>query len=138
MNSRRSGMTNVVILGGTEEARLVLRGLLRLHQHRVFGVSGSPDEALALLKEAPDPVLLLDIELQTKPWEEIVPEALRVQPRARVVLLAQSRSPRLEAQAKAAGVMALVRRPFAIHELLGAVAPADGGGTTSGPPPSGS
>jgi CheY-like chemotaxis protein len=116
-------VANVVILGGSEEARLILRGLLRLHQHRVHGESASPPEALELLRNLADPVLLLDVDLPHSAWGDVVPEARKVQPTARVVLLVPSRSPRLEAQARSVGVSALVRRPFAIHELLDAVSP---------------
>ncbi len=126
-------MSNVVILGGTDEARLILRGLLRLHQHRVYGETASPGVALELLGSTPEPVLLLDVDLQPQAWSDFVLEALRAQSITRIVLLTPSRSARLESQAKSLGVASLVRRPFAIHELMDAVGspsrpPASGGG----------
>ena len=116
-------MANVVIVGGTEEAQLILRGLLRLHQHRIVGTSLNGAPALEMLRQSTDPVLLLDVDLKDPAWTAFVPEALRANPATRVVLLTPSRSARLDGQAKSLGVGALVRRPFAIQELLTAVAP---------------
>lgn len=123
--------SNVVIVGGSDETRLVLRGLLRLHQHRVLGEARAPEAAFDLLAKAPDPVLLLDAEVDQPSWTDFVSEARRRYPAARIVLLTGSRSARVDSQAKALGVSALVRRPFAIQELLNAVGP----GPTSAPPP---
>jgi DNA-binding NtrC family response regulator len=121
-------MANVVIVGGTEEAQLILRGLLRLHQHRIVGTSLHGAPALEMLRQATDPVLLVDADLKEPTWTEFVPEAMRANAATRVVLLTPSRSARLDGQAKSLGVGSLVRRPFAIHELLTAVGP-------SGAPP---
>jgi len=123
-------MANVVIVGGTEEAQLILRGLLRLHQHRIVGTSLLGPAALEMIRQATDPVLLIDVDLKEPSWTEFVPEALRANAATRVVLLTPSRSARLDGQARALGVGALVRRPFAIQELLSAV-----GHGSSDPPP---
>jgi DNA-binding NtrC family response regulator len=130
-------MANVVIVGGAEEAQLILRGLLRLHQHRIIGNSPPPSTALELLRQTTDPVLLLDVDMREPTWTDFVKEALLANPATRVVLLTPSRSARLDGQARALGVAALVRRPFAIQELLSAVGPASSAGPQppSGPPP---
>jgi two-component system, chemotaxis family, chemotaxis protein CheY len=122
-------MGSIVIVGGTEEAQLILRGLLRLHQHRIVGTSLLGPPALEMLRQTPEPVLLVDVELKEPAWTDYVPQALKANPKTRVVLLTPSRSARLDTQARALGVEALVRRPFAIQELLTAVGPAS-------PPPS--
>ncbi|MCI4352070.1 MAG: response regulator [Thermoplasmata archaeon] len=114
-------MANVVIVGGTEEAQLILRGLLRLHQHHITAASLSARTTLGMIRQATDPVLLVDAEMTEPSWAEFVPEAHRANPALRVVLLTPSRSTRLDSQARALGVAALVRRPFAIRELLTAV-----------------
>jgi DNA-binding NtrC family response regulator len=116
-------MANVVIVGGTEEAQLILRGLLRLHQHRIIGASLRGSTALEMLRQTTDPVLLIDVDMKDPGWSDFVPEALRANAATRVVLLTPSRSVRLDGQARALGVSALVRRPFAIQELLSAVGP---------------
>jgi DNA-binding NtrC family response regulator len=119
-------MANVVIVGGAEEAQLILRGLLRLHQHRIVGAGLQGAAALEMLRQTTDPVLLIDVDAKEPGWTEFVPEARRVNPTTRVVLLTPSRSVRLDTQAKSLGVAALVRRPFAIQELLTAVGPPSG------------
>jgi DNA-binding NtrC family response regulator len=122
-------VANVVIIGGSEEAQLILRGLLRLHQHRVIGAGLPGPAALEALRTTTDPVLLIDVDSKDPVWTEFVPEALRSNPATRVVLLTPSRSARQDSQARALGVRDLVRRPFAIQELLSAV------GATSSPAP---
>jgi CheY-like chemotaxis protein len=116
-------LANVVIVGGSEEAQLILRGLLRLHQHRIVGTGLQGTAALEALRQATNPVLLLDVDSKEPVWTEFVPEARKVNPTTRVVLLTPSRSTRLDGQARSLGVAALVRRPFAIQELLSAVEP---------------
>lgn len=127
-------MANVVIIGGTEEAQLILRGLLRLHQHRIVGATLSGPQALEMLRQAADPVLLVDTDLKEPSWNDFVPEAIRANGKSRVVLLTPTRSARLESQARSLGVAALVRRPFAIQELLNAVNPNPSGPTGAAPP----
>ncbi len=116
-------MANVVIVGGTEEAQLILRGLLRLHQHRIVGTGLQGAAVLETLRQTTDPVCLLDVETKQPVWTDFVPECRRANPATRVVLLTPSRSARLDSQARSLGVAALVRRPFAIQELLSAVGP---------------
>ncbi|MFZ0830237.1 MAG: hypothetical protein WCB18_09665 [Thermoplasmata archaeon] len=127
-------MANVVIVGGTEEAQLILRGLLRLHQHRIVGTSLLGPGALEMIRQATDPVLLIDVDLKQPSWTEFVPQALRANAATRVVLLTPSRSARLDGQARSLGVGALVRRPFAIQELLSAVGPSSSVPPSTAPP----
>jgi DNA-binding NtrC family response regulator len=126
-------MANVVIVGGGEEAQLILRGLLRLHQHRVIGAGLSGAAALEALRHTSDPVLLIDSDSTDPAWADFVPEARRANPACRVVLLTPSRSARLDNQARSLGVAALVRRPFAIQELLSAVGPSSPPGSPAVP-----
>ena len=116
-------MANVVIVGGSEEAQLILRGLLRLHQHRVIGAGLQGPATLEALRTMTDPVLLIDVDCKDPVWTDFVPEALRTNPATRIVLLTPTRSARLDGQARSLGVHALVHRPFAIQELLSAVGP---------------
>jgi len=125
-------MANVVIVGGSEEAQLILRGLLRLHQHRIIGASLSGTPALEMIRQTVDPVLLIDVDMKEPSWSDFIPAALRANAKTRVVLLTPSRSARLDGQARSLGVGALVRRPFAIQELLSAV-----GGSTEPTAPTG-
>lgn len=127
-------MANVLIVGGSEEAQLILRGLLRLHQHRVLGAGLPASACLDVLRQAVEPVLLVDVDMKEPVWADFVPEARRANPAARVVLLTPSRSARLDGQARSLGVAALVRRPFAIQELLNAVGPTSSGSSTGASP----
>lgn len=131
-------MANVLIVGGTEEAQLILRGLLRLHQHHIVGASLYAPPALEMLRQTTDPVLIIDTETKDPSWSDFVPEALKANAATRVVLLTPTRSARLDGQARSLGVAALVRRPFAIQELLSAVGPSSkaGAAAPSVPPPS--
>src|SRR5215472_6589719 len=125
-------MTNVIIVGGSDETRLLLRGLLRLHRQRVLG-EGTTSTYLSTLAEQPEPsVLLLDVDLEQSEWLSAVRQAVARCKNLRAVLLTPSRSPRVEELARQAGISALVRRPFAVHELIDAVAP--GGASPPSPP----
>ena len=88
-----------------------------------------------MLRQASDPVLLVDTELKSPAWNEFIPQARAVNPATRVVLLTPTRSARLELQARSLGVTALVRRPFAIQELLNAVGPSGDTEVPPGAPP---
>ena len=123
-------MTNVIIVGGSDETRLLLRGLLRLHRQRVLG-EGTTASYLSNLPVPPEPsVLLLDVDLEEAEWLTAIRAAVERCKGLRAILLTPSRSPRVEELARQAGITALVRRPFAVHELIEAVAPG-----TSGPAP---
>ena len=116
-------MTNVIIVGGNDETRLLLRGLLRLHRQRVLG-EGTTPSYLARLPGSPAPeVLLLDVDLEDAEWLGAVRAVVQAHPGMRAILLTPSRSGRVEELARQAGVANLVRRPFAVHELIEAVAP---------------
>lgn len=126
-------MTNVTIVGGNTETRLLLRGLLRLHRQKVLSEGGNP-ACLQRLPDSPPPdVLLLDVDLEEAEWAAALRQALTSHPGLRAVLLTPSRSPRVEQLAREAGVVALVRRPFAVHELIEAVVPSPAPDPAPGP-----
>ena len=119
-------MTHVVIVSRNDETRLLLRGLLRLH-HIPVPTEGSSVEGMTDLIAAGDhAVLLLDVDLEEKEWVGAVRSLRERCSELRVVLLTPSRSPRVDALAKEAGVSTVLRRPFAVHELIDAVTQANG------------
>ena len=129
-------MANVIIVGGSDETRLLLRGLLRLHRQRVLS-EGTTTDYLKTLPSSTEPtVLLLDIDLEQPEWLSAVRQTIDRIAGMRAVLLTPSRSPRVEELARQAGVTKLVRRPFAVHELIEAVSPESGGPSAPGPTPS--
>lgn len=115
-------MANVVIVGGSEETRLLLRGLLRLYRHRVVGEGPSfrlpPPESPI---DGRPSVALLDGELDDPELLRTLTSVRAVQPPLRIVLLTPRRTPQIEGLAREHGVDALLRRPFAVHELMEAL-----------------
>lgn len=116
-------MANVVIAGGSDETRLLLRGLVRLHHHRVLAEGQGPETLGQLPSDLEAPVALLEADLEDPLWLKGISEFRQRFPVHRVVLLTTDRSSSFEAQAKAAGIDHLLRRPFAVHDLVEAVAP---------------
>jgi DNA-binding NarL/FixJ family response regulator len=117
-------MTDVLVAGGSEETRLLLRGLLRLHHHRVLGDLASGSATLTIPSDARGLVAVVDADLQDPEWERAISEARQQHPDLRVVLLTATRSTEVLAKARTLGVAAIVRRPFAVRELIDAVGPA--------------
>ena len=117
-----------MIVGGSDETRMLLRGLLRLHRHRVL-YEGSRADSLARLPEAAGgAVLVLDVNIAEEPWASAISQSLTARPDLRAVLLTPIRGGRVEEDARRLGIHTLLRRPFAVHELIEAV---------GGPPPEG-
>ena len=117
-------MTDVIVAGGSEETRLLLRGLLRLHHHRVVGDLASGASTLTLPPGARDLVVVVDADLQDPEWERSIAQARQQSPNLKVVLLTGTRSAEVIAKARNLGISAIVRRPFAVRELIEAVGPA--------------
>jgi DNA-binding NarL/FixJ family response regulator len=107
---------------------------LRLHRYRIVG-EGSTPAALQQLPRDSSAVVVVDADLDEIGWAEAVTLFHRAHPSQRVVLLCATRSPRVESQAKALGISAVVRRPFAVHQLVEAVNGPDGTGPDPGPIP---
>jgi len=111
-------MTDVAIVGGSEETRLLLRGLVRLHHHRVVFEGPNPASLGELPAEPSTLVVLVDADLEAAEWSAAIAGALRESPSRRGVLIAPSRSARIEQRAKELGFASVLRRPFAVHELV--------------------
>jgi FixJ family two-component response regulator len=127
-------MANVIIVGGSDETRLLLRGLLRLHRQRVMGEGSTPEFLKSLSAPTEPTVLLLDVDLELPEWLAAVRQTIDRINAMSGVLLTPSRSSRVEELARQAGISRLVRRPFAVHELIEAVSPESGASTPPGPP----
>ena len=118
-----NGMANVVIAGGSDETRLLLRGLVRLHHHRVVAEGYGPETLGQLPKELDAPVFLLDADLDDPKWVEQLQGLSRSHPGRRVVLLTSDGSSSFESRARGLGVDRLLRRPFAVTDLVEAIEP---------------
>ncbi len=110
-----------LIVGGNDETRLLLRGLLRLHRYRVRSESpraAGLEPSGGLVQHR---VLILVTEGEIADWPQEVALARDRQPGLQTLLLVPTTTPGLEARARAAGVKGLLQRPFAIRDLIASV-----------------
>ncbi len=110
-----------VIVGGTEETRLLLRGLIRLHQHRVLAEKSTADELDPADPTDPAQVLILVADGQGDEWPHELATARTHQPDLLPLLIVTERTPDLIARARRMGVKAVLNRPFAIRDLVSSV-----------------
>ncbi len=112
---------DAIIVGGNDETRLLLRGLLRLHHHRVLGEVRTADllEPSDAVVEAR--VLILVADGNTEEWPHELATARERQPGVRTLLVVPESSTDLEARARSAGVRGILHRPFAIRDLISTV-----------------
>ena len=112
---------DTVIVGGNEETRLLLRGLLRLHRYRVLGETRSAQD----LDPSEDPrlrrVLVLVADSDGTEWSAELAIARERQAGLLPLLVVEEVGPELVDQARAAGVLGLLARPFAIRDLISTV-----------------
>jgi hypothetical protein len=118
-----NGMANVVIAGGSDETRLLLRGLVRLHHHRVVAEGYGPETIGQVPRDVESPVFLLDADLENPKWVEQIGGIAQRHPQHRVVLLTSDGTASFEARMRGLGVDRLLRRPFAVHDLVEAIDP---------------
>lgn len=111
-------MASVVIVGASEPTRLLLKGLFRLHRHRVVGEAADLPHAEPLLRGPDIPLLVVDTDLDDGGSSGPVHAFLASHPGLKALAISATRSPRLEAVAHAAGFSSVIYRPFAVHELM--------------------
>ncbi|MCI4372165.1 MAG: hypothetical protein L3K02_00755 [Thermoplasmata archaeon] len=110
-----------VIVGGTEETRLLLRGLVRLHRHRVLSETSSADDLGAGDPNDPAQVLILVCDGEGDEWPHELATARTLQPNLLPLLIVPERTPDLIARARRMGIKAVLNRPFAIRDLVSSV-----------------
>lgn len=110
----------VAIFSPHDDIRLLLRSLLRLHHYRVAIEGSSPGE-LRSLPSAVDGTIVLDVDLEEVGWFQALESLRAARPGLRFLLVTPSRSPRTDQRAQTAGVSAVLRRPFAMRQLLEAM-----------------
>lgn len=120
--SHTAASVPTVLLGGNEDNRLLLRGLLRLHHYPVVLETADPSDLDRLPPSAGSGVLILDTELTGRPWEADLRAALKSHPELRALVILPRGAPSLETSAYAAGAKGVLVRPFAIRDLVRAVA----------------
>jgi len=111
-----------VLLGGSEDTRLLLRGLLRLHRHRVLLEAQSPDGIERLPASPETKILILDAGSDGDgQWADNLASVLRARSDLRALVILPSSDPALENRARKAGARAILVRPFAIRDFVEAV-----------------
>ena len=114
------------VIARSDETRLLLRGLLRLHGRRVI-FEGASADGLGDVPVTPEQiVLLLDADSLENDWERELRAALGVRPGLRSILIAGDASAAFEGRARAAGAVRVLVRPFAIAQFVRALQAADG------------
>ncbi len=111
-----------MLLGGSEDTRLLLRGLLRLHRHRVLLEAQAP-EGIERLPASPETkVLILDAGSKADcTWAEDLSSVLKNRSDLRALVILPTSDPTLETRAREAGARGVLVRPFAIHDFVEAV-----------------
>jgi len=111
-----------VLLGGSEDTRLLLRGLLRLHRHRVLLEAEAPEGIDRLPASSETKILILDAAAGSDPkWPDALSSVLRSHPDFRALVILSRFDEALEARARQAGARAVLVRTFAIRDFVEAV-----------------
>jgi DNA-binding NarL/FixJ family response regulator len=119
--SIRTPLTRVVLMGGNADDRLLLRGLLRLHRHRVAAEIEGSDGASHLAPSDERKVLILQADSRTPDWPDQLTAALTRDPSLLAMVLTPARSAEFDRRAAAAGAHAVLLRPFAVKNLIATV-----------------
>lgn len=111
-----------IVLGGSEDTRLLLRGLLRLHRHRIL-LEAPTWEGIDRLPPSPETkILVLDAGTEKgEGWAKELSSALQARSDLRALVILASSDPALETRARQAGARATLVRPFAIRDFIQAV-----------------
>ncbi len=111
-----------VLLGGSEDTRLLLRGILRLHRHRVL-LEAPTREGIERLPPTPETkVLIWDAGSDgDDKWADDLSSTLRNRSDLRALVILPRSDPALETRARKAGAKAVLVRPFGIHDFVQAV-----------------
>ncbi|MCI4329230.1 MAG: hypothetical protein L3J86_06560 [Thermoplasmata archaeon] len=99
---------------------------MRLHHHRVLAEGHGPETLNGLSTPTEPLVLLLDIDLEDSAWAAQLARTLPLLPGVRPVLLTTNRSSSIDVKAHDAGFVKVLRRPFAVHDLVEALEPVPG------------
>lgn len=111
----------LVVWSGNDDTRLLLRGLLRLHQGIVaFEASTRPELDLLPVLSTPT-VLVADAEAWSPEWEQELLSALRDHPELRPLVILPREGGPLGPEVRAQGATIALVRPFTVRDFLRAV-----------------
>jgi DNA-binding NarL/FixJ family response regulator len=108
-------------MGGTPDDRLLLRGLLRLHRHRVAAEIPAVDALRDLVPSDERKVLIFQVDPTGAGWCDDLAAALARDPSMLAVVLTRGRSPEFDRRATGAGARAVLQRPFTVRDLVATV-----------------
>jgi len=110
------------VLGGSEDTRLLLRGLLRLHRHRVLLEAPTQEGVDRIPVSSETKILVLDAGAdKAEAWAEMLASLLHARSDLHALVILPSSDPGLETRARQAGAQATLVRPFAIRDFIEAV-----------------
>jgi len=114
--------TPAVLLGGSEDTRLLLRGLLRLHRHRVLLEAPTRDGIDRLPPSPETKILIMDAgSSDADQWANDLSSTLHSRTDLHALVILPRADPALETRARQAGAQAILVRPFGIHDFVEAV-----------------
>ncbi|TLM68457.1 MAG: response regulator [Deltaproteobacteria bacterium] len=87
------------------------------------------EDAIRMFHERAYDIAFMDIKLPGKNGVESLTEILAFAPRARIVMMTGYSEPALLDQARRAGAVDVLRKPFRMRDLLGFIDRLQGGGT---------
>jgi CheY-like chemotaxis protein len=130
VRSRFAGaMAKTAVVGGSREVRLLIKGLLRLHRHVVVAEGPSFDVLDGLPPDAQPEVVVVDFDLAEPGRIEAIKVARKARPKVRFVLLTPGGGTPMREAGRAVGADAVIGRPFAVRDLVEAVAPGESSST---------
>ena len=118
----------VLIADDNDSVRAALRLALEFLGHEVVGLARNSREAVRLYRQRLPQVVLLDVRMPGVDGLACARHLRRRHPGAKVVILTAGRTTR--DQARAAGAVALMEKPFDVH-ALGALVGSVGCGTNN-------
>lgn len=115
----------VAIYSPHDDIRLLLRSLLRLHHYQVVGEGATPSE-LRTVPPVAGVTVVLDADLEEVAWSDAVQALRAARPELHFVLVTPGRSTRIDDRARELGMTAVLRRPFAMRQLVETMRTASG------------
>ena len=105
----------VMIAEDTDSVRYALRVLMEHLGHQVVGIASDGQDALEKYAHAKPDVVLMDVRMPRMDGLTCTSRLAEQDPGARVVILTAGRA--TEADARQAGALASMEKPFDLHEL---------------------
>ena len=109
-------MSDVAVVGGTAESRLVIRGLLRMHRHRVVYEGPGAEENPGNSPHPSAQILIADGALDPA-WSQLIVGMRANTPSLRVVMITSQRITTDDPKARELGISAILPRPFTVAEF---------------------